>query len=111
MAGEVDRAGSATASGVTLPAPGHSEGAETGSQEGDAERITAPSGLRDLETDTSAGADSDCPDLGEGGQSAPVSNQAAVLGLLRASISDTVECGLSMSRRQGGEDQTGDGDA
>ena len=57
------------------------------------------------------GPDSDCPDLGEGGQSAPVSDQAAVLGLLWVGGGDPFERGLPVSRRQGGEAQTGPDDA
>ena len=66
---------------------------------------------RDLETDSGVGADSDCPDPGEGGQSAPVSDQAAVLGLLWVGRGDAIECGLSVSRREGGEAQTSADDA
>src|SRR5882724_11079483 len=94
MAGEVDRGGSATASGVSLSATGHAEGAETGSEQSDAERITTTSSLPDLERDSRVGADPDRPDPGEGGQSASVSDQAAVLGLLWVGRGDTIECGL-----------------
>src|SRR5688572_2773874 len=111
MAREVDRAGSATASGVSLPATGHAEAAETGIQEGDAERIRATPGLPNLKRDSGVGARSDCSDLGEGGQSAPVSDQAAVLGLLWVGSGDTLECGLSLCGRQSGEAQTGADDA
>ena len=52
VAGEVDRAGSASACQVALPATGHAEGAETRSEQGDAESITAASGLPDLERDS-----------------------------------------------------------
>ena len=66
---------------------------------------------RDLERDSGVGADPDRPDLGEGGQSAPVSDQAAVLGLLWVGSGDTFERGLPISRRQGGEAKTGPDDA
>jgi Transposase len=62
-----------------------------------------PAYLPDLETDSRAGSDSNCPDPGEGSQSAPVSDQAAVLGLLRVGGGDPFECGLPVSRRQGRE--------
>src|SRR4029453_2330521 len=111
MAGEVERARRVAASGIALPATGHPEGAETRSEEGDAERVTTSSGLPDLERDSGVRAVSDRADLGEGGQSAPVSDQAAVLGLLWVGRGDTFERGLPISRRQGGEAQTSPDDA
>src|SRR5262249_23565052 len=91
MVGGVERARSTAARDVSLPAAGHAERTETGSQEGDAERITTTSGLPGSERDAGVGSDPDRPDPGEGGQSAAVSNQAAVLGLLWAGGGDTIK--------------------